>query len=106
MKMSERQGKRFMLPRGTDVLLRQLRVVIEGVVAACIICAAEKTVFSCIDLPFLNPAAEANCWWMGVAGNAVNNWNPWILMNILNVCALMVKDNDKRELIRTHAYCY
>lgn len=59
MKRSDRQGKRFMLPRGTDVFLRQLRVVIEGVVAACIICAAEKTVFSSIDLPFLNPAAPS-----------------------------------------------
>ncbi len=35
--------------------------------------------------------------WTGVKGNRVNNWNPWIVSNVLTVCALTVKDMETRE---------
>lgn len=53
--------------------------------------------------PFMNPAAESRCWWMGVAGNVVNNWNPWIISNVLTVCALVEKDTVVREKLVARA---
>ena len=53
--------------------------------------------------PFLTPEFHQQMVnWSGVAGNKVINWNPWILSNILLVCALTVKDYYTREaVIRT-----
>ncbi len=53
--------------------------------------------------PFMDPACEYRMGWMGVAGNAVNNWNPWILSNVLAVCALTVDDTSLRERLITRA---
>lgn len=36
-------------------------------------------------------------WWSGMRGNHVNNWNPWIVSNLLTVVALFEKDLTKRE---------
>jgi hypothetical protein len=36
-------------------------------------------------------------WWMGFDGQAVNNWNPWILSNILAAC-LLVEDDRGRQM--------
>lgn len=47
--------------------------------------------------PFMDKECEGKMWWMGVRGNKVNNWNPWILSNVLTVCALTVKDTELRE---------
>ena len=53
-----------------------------------------------IVVPFLNDkACREKMWWTGVNGNTVNNWNPWILSNILTVCAFTVKDSETRESI-------
>lgn len=50
--------------------------------------------------PFLDDeACYEKMWWTGIRGNVVNNWNPWILSNILTVCALTVKDDETREKI-------
>jgi len=50
--------------------------------------------------PFLNPAACIQMmWWTGMNGRKVNNWNPWIVSNILTVCAFAVKDYFTREAI-------
>ena len=36
-------------------------------------------------------------WWMGFdASRSVNNWNPWINSNVLNVVLLLEKDNARR----------
>ncbi len=35
-------------------------------------------------------------WWMGFAGNSVNNWNPWIVSNWL-VAALVVERDETRR---------
>jgi len=50
--------------------------------------------------PFLTPAFHQQMVnWSGVAGNKVVNWNPWIISNILLVCALTVKDYYTREAV-------
>ena len=50
--------------------------------------------------PFLDDDALARTmWWSGLKGNKVNNWNPWIISNVLTVCALTVKDDARREAI-------
>lgn len=36
-------------------------------------------------------------WWMGVRGNRLNNWTPWIISNVLNVVAFCEADDAKRE---------
>ncbi|MBR2460940.1 MAG: heparinase II/III family protein, partial [Clostridia bacterium] len=53
--------------------------------------------------PFMSPAAEARCWWMGIKGNKTNNWNPWIISNVLTVCSLVEKDTEVREKLVARA---
>lgn len=45
--------------------------------------------------PYLDPVALSKkmTQWTGVNGNSVNNWNPWIISNVLTVCAVTVTDN-------------
>ena len=50
--------------------------------------------------PFLNDADLFNTmWWSGVRGNITNNWCPWIVSNVLTVCALTVEDTVLRTAI-------
>ncbi len=54
--------------------------------------------------PFLDEENLARTmWWSGVSGKSVNNWNPWIISNVLTVCALTVQDMTTREAICTQA---
>lgn len=38
-------------------------------------------------------------WWCGIRGNEVCNWCPWIVSNVLTVCALTVKDQATRTML-------
>ena len=38
-------------------------------------------------------------WWMGVSGNRVNNWCPWIVSNVLLTVSLTEEDMQKRERV-------
>ena len=50
--------------------------------------------------PFMNDEDLYNkCWWSGITGNTVNNWCPWIVSNVLTVCALTVKDTTTRTML-------
>ncbi|HHT93390.1 MAG TPA: hypothetical protein GXZ66_07800 [Clostridiaceae bacterium] len=50
-----------------------------------------------LDRRIINPfLINDDMWWTSLKGNAVNNWNPWIVSNALVVCALCVKDTNKR----------
>ncbi len=40
---------------------------------------------------------EDKDWWMGKAGNRLNNWTPWIVSNILFVIGLCEDDEEKRR---------
>ena len=42
---------------------------------------------------------EHDMYWMGLGGRIVNNWNPWILSNVLLVCALTEEDTAVREQV-------
>lgn len=44
-----------------------------------------------------------NHWWMGFKGNSLNNWTPWIISNILTVCAFVVHDTESREKMTERA---
>lgn len=35
-------------------------------------------------------------WWMGLQGNSVNNWNPWVISNWLTCDLIMERDPDLR----------
>ena len=54
--------------------------------------------------PFLN---DCELWdtsgWSGFKGNKVNNWNPWIVSNVLTVTAFTVKDLTTRTVIARKA---
>ena len=39
--------------------------------------------------------------WTGLRGDRVNNWNPWIISNILTACSLVSEDLDVREAVVT-----
>ena len=48
--------------------------------------------------PFLEHTDEL--YWMGYPPNYwVNNWCPWIISNVLNVCAMTVTDRDEWERV-------
>ena len=50
--------------------------------------------------PFMNDEDLYNkFWWSGVSGKEVNNWCPWIVSNVLTVCALTVKDTATRTML-------
>ena len=46
----------------------------------------------------ISPYLERNdYWWMGLSGDRiVNNWNPWINSNVLNIVLLLEKDEARR----------
>ena len=44
-------------------------------------------------------ATRDDMWWMGEMGRSVNNWNPWVLSNLLTVVALTVGDVAEREFL-------
>ena len=43
--------------------------------------------------PYLN---TTELWWMGYNRKGINNWNIWINLNMLTICAFAVKDDKKR----------
>ena len=46
-------------------------------------------------LPFI----DCTFWWTGDSGQRVNNWNPWIISNVLFATALLEKDQYTREKV-------
>lgn len=57
----------------------------------------EKRIFA----PFLK---HRNFWWMGFFGNTVNNWNPWIISNILTAAVFACGDGNEKEAIILKAF--
>ncbi len=54
--------------------------------------------------PFLDEdILRTRLWWSGVDGNRVNNWNPWIIANILTVCAITEDAMSVREAVVAQA---
>ncbi len=47
----------------------------------------------------IRPFLESPFWWTGDNGNRVNNWNPWILSNVLLVAALTEESMLVREQV-------
>ncbi len=45
------------------------------------------------------PFVECTFWWTGDAGNTVNNWNPWIISNVLLATAIIEDDLYTREKV-------
>ena len=49
---------------------------------------------------------QIEVWWGGDLGGRVNNWNPWVISNILYTVAIMEKDISVRERVVTKAMRY
>ena len=49
---------------------------------------------------------QIEVWWGGAGGERVNNWNPWIVSNVLLTAAIMVKDDSIRERVVTKSMRY
>ena len=61
-----------------------------------IICEKMKyTIRERLIIPFI----ECTYWWTGDAGQRVNNWNPWIISNVLYATALIEDDIYVRERV-------
>lgn len=57
-----------------------------------------------LDRRIIKPyMSDSDLWntsgWSGIKGNRVNNWNPWIISNVLTVAAFTVKDQFLRTMI-------
>lgn len=63
----------------TPVIRRRIRSLLE------------KRIFH----PYYDVAGENN-WWMGEAGQALNNWTPWIVSNVLTAVLLCEEDDGRR----------
>lgn len=53
----------------------------------------------CLRERIIKPFLAHDMYWMGLDGRRVNNWNPWILSNVLSVCALTETDTAVREQV-------
>lgn len=50
-----------------------------------------------VDRRILTPCLERDdFWWMGLGGQRVNNWNPWICSNWLTAALLIEKDQGRK----------
>ena len=49
---------------------------------------------------------QIEVWWGGAGGERVNNWNPWIVSNVLLTAAIMVKDTGIRERVVSKSMRY
>ena len=49
---------------------------------------------------------QIEVWWGGAGGERVNNWNPWIVSNVLLTAAIMVKDDSIRERVVSKSMRY
>ena len=49
-----------------------------------------------LDRRILTPFLENLYWWSGLVGRRTNNWNPWILSNVLRVFGFWCRDGEKR----------
>ena len=54
----------------------------------------------------INNFLQIEVWWGGAGGERVNNWNPWIVSNILHVVAILEKDETVRERVVTKSMKY
>ena len=54
----------------------------------------------------INNFLQIEVWWGGASGERVNNWNPWILSNILFTAAVMCRDNGIRERVVSKSMRY
>lgn len=53
-----------------------------------------------IVIPFMT---HDDLTWFGFYGHKINNWNPWILSNIIPACLIVIKDEDLRLDFMTRA---
>jgi len=51
----------------------------------------------CIEKHILTPFEKNNFWWGGYHGGMLNNWNPWIISNILMAVSVNVQNFFRRE---------
>lgn len=51
----------------------------------------------CIEKHILTPFEKYYFWWGGYHGGILNNWNPWIISNILITIAVEVRNPVRRE---------
>lgn len=58
-----------------------------------------------LERRIVQPFLTKSMYWMGLQGEKVNNWNPWIVSSCLTVCALCVRDTSVREEMAARAMC-
>lgn len=65
----------------------------------------EKLVYT-VKERLIKPFVNCVLHWMGLLGNAVNNWNPWVISNVLFTAAV-IEDDDRtlKLVVGTAAQC-
>lgn len=58
----------------------------------------EKMEYELIDRT-IKPFINCVFWWTGERGNSVNNWNPWIISNVLHTLSVVNVDMYTRKLV-------
>ncbi len=74
---------------GSYLFKEELEAYCPGIVARC-----QYELERRVKTPYLTTLHE---WWMGYFKDHINNWNPWILSNILTVFLLWEPDLTRRQ---------
>lgn len=78
-----------MLLAWTDYLLGEQLDIVSPLVRERILYEVQRRILS-VNL------ARDDFWWMGLNGQKVNNWNPWICSNWLTAALLLEKEPERR----------
>ena len=86
----------------TGALLSLIYYLDKDALDACTPIICEKLKYLVVHRQ-LEPFLKHDYHWTGFLGNPVNNWNPWVLSNILFAAAVLVDDNDMLKAIVARA---
>lgn len=87
----------------TGALLAWVYYLAEDILSSITPVIPQRILYE-LERRIINPFMyNDDMWWTSLKGNAVNNWNPWIVSNALVVCALCVKDTDTRATFAERA---
>ena len=86
----------------TGALLAMVYYLDKAALDACSPVICEKLKYE-VTHRQLEPFLRHDFHWSGLRGNQVNNWNPWVLSNILFTAAVLVDDDEMLKAITSRA---
>lgn len=86
----------------TGALLATVYLLDKDALDGCTPVICEKLKYEVVHRQ-LEPFLQFDYPWSGLRGNPVNNWNPWVLSNLLFAAAVLVDDDETRKAIVARA---